>query len=60
MTALHAVHVTAGMIVLSSTLLGMRAGRITADAPQRMEVAAVYWHLVDVIWIFWPLLYLAT
>jgi cytochrome c oxidase subunit 3 len=61
MTGLHAVHVTAGMIALSSTLLGMRSGRITRDAPQRMEVAAVYWHLVDVIWIFlWPLLYLAS
>ena len=35
-------------------------GKITPDAPQRMELAAIYWHLVDVIWIFlWPLFYLA-
>jgi cytochrome c oxidase subunit 3 len=60
MTGLHAVHVTAGMILLSTTLRGMRLGKITADAPQRMELAAIYWHLVDLIWIFlWPLLYLA-
>ena len=60
MTGLHALHVTAGMIVLSTTLFGMRSGHITADAPQRMEVAALYWHLVDTIWIFlWPLFYLA-
>jgi cytochrome c oxidase subunit III len=60
MTGLHAVHVTVGMILLSTTLLGMRSGRITGRAPQRMEVAAIYWHLVDLIWIFlWPLFYLA-
>jgi cytochrome c oxidase subunit 3 len=60
MTALHALHVTIGMGVLASTLFGMRSGKITPDAPQRMEIAAIYWHLVDVIWIFlWPLFYLA-
>jgi cytochrome c oxidase subunit 3 len=61
MTGLHAVHVTIGMILLSTTILGMRSGKISATAPQRMEIAAIYWHLVDVIWIFlWPLLYLAA
>lgn len=61
MTGLHAVHVTAGMVLLSTTLLGMRSGAITMGAPQRMEVAAIYWHLIDAIWIFlWPLLYLAA
>jgi cytochrome c oxidase subunit 3 len=60
MTAIHALHVTIGMGVLASTLIGMWRGKITADAPQRMEIAAIYWHLVDVIWIFlWPLFYLA-
>jgi cytochrome c oxidase subunit 3 len=60
-TGLHAVHVMAGMILLGSTLLGMFMGKITAKAPQRIELAAIYWHLVDVIWIFlWPLLYLVT
>ncbi len=60
MTGLHAVHVTAGMVLLSTTLVGMRTKVISASAPQRMEVAAIYWHLVDVIWIFlWPLFYLA-
>jgi cytochrome c oxidase subunit 3 len=59
-TGLHALHVTIGMGLLATTLLGMRQGMITPHAPQRMEIAAVYWHLIDVIWIFlWPLLYLA-
>jgi cytochrome c oxidase subunit 3 len=60
MTGLHAVHVLAGMVLLATTLLGMRRGRIQASAPQRIEVAGVYWHLIDVVWIFlWPLFYLA-
>jgi cytochrome c oxidase subunit 3 len=61
MTGLHAVHVTAGMVLLSTTLLGMRSGKITMNAPQRIEIAAIYWHLVDLVWIFlWPLFYLAA
>jgi len=61
MTGLHAIHVTAGMTLLSTTLVGMHAGKISAEAPQRMEVAAIYWHLVDAIWIFlWPLFYLVA
>jgi cytochrome c oxidase subunit 3 len=61
MTGLHAIHVTAGMALLSTTVFGMRAGKISAEAPQRMEVAAIYWHLVDAIWIFlWPLFYLVA
>jgi cytochrome c oxidase subunit 3 len=60
MTGLHALHVVAGMTVLSAALLGMRTKHVAAARPQRMEVAALYWHLVDVIWIFlWPLFYLA-
>jgi cytochrome c oxidase subunit 3 len=60
MTGLHALHVTIGMGLLGSTIWGMRSGKITAGAPQRMELGAIYWHLVDVIWIFlWPLFYLA-
>ncbi|MGA7120682.1 MAG: cytochrome c oxidase subunit 3 [Polyangiaceae bacterium] len=60
MTGLHAIHVTVGMILLSSTFLGMHFEKISARAPQRVEIAAIYWHLVDTIWIFlWPLLYLA-
>lgn len=59
-TGLHALHVTIGMVLLATTLHGMRRRLITPRAPQRMEIAAVYWHLVDLIWIFlWPLLYLA-
>jgi cytochrome c oxidase subunit 3 len=60
MTGLHAVHVIAGMSLLALTVLGLVRGRITRATSHRLEVAAIYWHLVDVVWIFlWPLFYLA-
>jgi cytochrome c oxidase subunit 3 len=59
MTGLHAIHVTAGVAVLSwLTVLSWR-GTFSAHYDTPLEVGAMYWHLVDVIWIFlWPLLYL--
>lgn len=56
MTAIHAVHVTVGVAVLCVLyhMLGQR--RQLGAMP---EVTALYWHLVDMIWIFlYPLLYL--
>jgi cytochrome c oxidase subunit 3 len=56
MTGLHAVHVSVGIVVLGYCFVQLRRGRL---APHALEVAALYWHLVDAIWIFlWPLYYL--
>jgi cytochrome c oxidase subunit III len=60
MTGLHAIHVTIGAGVLSVLFVGILRERVTARTAHRLEVGAIYWHLVDVIWIFlWPLFYLA-
>lgn len=60
MTGLHALHVTAGMLVLAILALRARRGHYTAEHHIGLEMGALYWHLVDVIWIFlWPLLYLS-
>jgi heme/copper-type cytochrome/quinol oxidase subunit 3 len=61
MTGLHALHVAGGMVV-NAYLLGPGARMWGAD-PQRftnrVEVAGIYWHFVDVVWIFlFPVLYL--
>ena len=61
MTGLHAVHVLAGMVV-NAYLLGPGA-RMARSQPDRfinrVEVAGIYWHFVDVVWIFlFPVLYL--
>jgi cytochrome c oxidase subunit 3 len=59
MTGLHALHVFAGMCVLALLLAKVLRRDIGEWAPHPLEVGAVYWHLVDVIWIFlWPLFYL--
>ncbi|MFI5396922.1 MAG: cytochrome c oxidase subunit 3 family protein [Candidatus Binatia bacterium] len=61
MTGLHGVHVIAGMVVLSIMLALLARGRIRQDDYIKLENAGLYWHLVDVIWIFLlPLFYLAA
>ena len=56
-TGLHAVHITAGISVLSYR--GVR-DLVRPTHVHALEATALYWHLVDVIWIFlWPLFYLA-
>ena len=58
MTGLHAVHMIAGVGVLASLAHGRACERAWAKAPQ-LEIAALYWHFVDLVWIFlYPLLYL--
>lgn len=56
MTGLHATHVLVGMVVMGIVL----AGAIKGKNLHRVELAGMYWHMVDLIWIFlFPLLYLA-
>lgn len=61
MTALHALHVTAGLTVLTGiTVLAWR-GVFSKEYDTPIELGAMYWHLVDLVWIFlWPLLYLVS
>jgi cytochrome c oxidase subunit 3 len=59
MTGLHALHVLAGMGILLWCLWHTARGHFTAAQHTGLELGAMYWHLVDLIWIFlWPLLYL--
>ncbi len=59
MTGLHALHVIAGMCVLGFLLRQVVRGRIGPARSYPLAVGAVYWHLVDAVWIFlWPLFYL--
>jgi cytochrome c oxidase subunit 3 len=57
-TGLHAVHLSIGIAVLAAFAWGTHRGRPWA-MPLRVEVAGLYWHFVDVVWIFlYPLIYL--
>jgi cytochrome c oxidase subunit 3 len=61
MTGLHGVHILAGIILLSVMLVLVIKERITSTDFNKLENAGLYWHLVDVIWIFLlPLFYLAA
>jgi cytochrome c oxidase subunit 3 len=58
-TGLHAFHVIVGMLILAWVLKGIIKGRYTPDYYVPVELGALYWHLVDLVWIFlFPLLYL--
>jgi cytochrome c oxidase subunit III len=59
LTGLHAIHVSIGIIVLSTCLTLSATERITAQKINILENSGLYWHLVDIIWIFlFPLFYL--
>jgi cytochrome c oxidase subunit 3 len=59
MTALHALHVVAGMAILGWLALRVRRGKTNPQKYAELELGGLYWHLVDIVWIFlWPLLYL--
>jgi cytochrome c oxidase subunit 3 len=59
LTGLHALHLTIGITMVLVFAIGLWRGAHRFAAPERLEVAALYWHFVDVIWIFlYPILYL--
>ena len=57
-TGLHMLHVTIGVIILANMARGFKKGSYTAD---HVEVSGLYWHFVDLVWMFiFPLLYLLS
>ncbi|MEN8202407.1 MAG: cytochrome c oxidase subunit 3 family protein [Bacteroidota bacterium] len=61
MTGLHAVHIVVGMIILGFVFVFVWKDKLTFDNFQLLENGGLYWHLVDLIWIFlFPLFYLIT
>lgn len=59
MTGLHALHVLGGMIIFLLILVWAVLGRFSAKHTQFVEMSGLYWHFVDIVWIFlFPLLYL--
>ncbi|MEX0986180.1 MAG: cytochrome c oxidase subunit 3 family protein [Bacteroidales bacterium] len=59
MTGLHAFHIIIGIVFLGFVYHYVNKGRLTSDNFQLLENGGLYWHLVDLIWIFlFPLFYL--
>lgn len=61
MVGLHGLHVIVGMTVIAFTMVFTIRNTINKDDFVKLENAGLYWHLVDIIWIFlFPLFYLIT
>lgn len=61
MTGLHGLHVIIGVAIIAYMTVGTVKGKINSGNFVRLEAAGLYWHLVDIIWIFlFPLFYLIT
>ncbi len=59
MTGIHGIHVLVGMGVLSWLAWRAHKGHFNSEYYTPVELTGLYWHLVDIIWIFlFPLLYL--
>jgi cytochrome c oxidase subunit 3 len=58
-TGVHAIHLTIGIVLVMRLALLGYLDKLQLDENPEIEVTALYWHLVDVIWIFlYPLIYL--
>jgi cytochrome c oxidase subunit 3 len=58
-TGVHAIHLTIGIALVARLVVLGVARRIQLRRNPELEVTALYWHLVDVVWIFlYPLIYL--
>jgi len=58
-TGLHGLHVLIGGSLLAFVALRVQQGRVNSNNYSWLENGALYWHLVDLIWIFiFPLYYL--
>ncbi len=61
MTGLHSLHVTIGIVILAMLAVQAWRGKFSKEYYNSIEVGGLYWHFVDIVWVFlFPLLYLVT
>jgi cytochrome c oxidase subunit 3 len=59
LTGLHAIHMIIGIALLTVLVILARRGAFSAEYFTPVEVTGLYWHFVDIVWVFlFPLLYL--
>ena len=59
MTGLHALHMIVGIVILFIIAWMAHKGRFDSEWHAPVEMTGLYWHFVDIVWIFlFPLLYL--
>jgi cytochrome c oxidase subunit 3 len=61
MTGMHALHMVIGISILFALLYKASQGAYTAGHTSTIDNFGLYWHFVDIVWIFlFPLLYLIS
>lgn len=59
MTGLHALHIIIGLVLIAVVMWKVYTGKVHAERAALLDNSGLYWHLVDIIWIFlFPLFYL--
>jgi cytochrome c oxidase subunit III len=59
MTGMHALHVLSGLVLILIVWNNGRKGLYTPERHWAVEATAIYWHYVDLVWVFfYPALYL--
>lgn len=59
MTGIHAIHVLSGLVIIAIVWINGLRGAYTAEHHWGVEACAIYWHFVDVVWVFfYPAIYL--
>lgn len=59
MTGLHALHMIVGLLLMTWLLIKAWQGTFSYEYYSPVEMSGLYWHFVDIVWIFlFPLLYL--
>ena len=59
MTGLHALHVLAGLVLVGWVTFRVQRRTQNRERHLALELVALYWHFVDVVWVFlWPMFYL--
>jgi heme/copper-type cytochrome/quinol oxidase subunit 3 len=51
LTGFHGAHVTIGIVMLVSTIVLSKTGKIKPDQHLKTEIVGLYWHFVDIIWV---------
>ncbi len=52
LTGFHGVHVSLGIVMLMSLWVSAQQGKLTPNNAETVEIVGLYWHFVDIVWIF--------
>jgi len=52
LTGFHGVHVSVGIVMLMSLYVSSLRGNLRRESAETVEIVGLYWHFVDVVWIF--------